>query len=469
VALVLFGIVAITSANPGFKVTLTQGGLNYARGVAVEYLQRRFATVHVPDQGGDAHAPVIGKINWQLKDIVISGLAIPQSGISILPGRGVSVSIGNAAIEIRMNFHYREHHWPHIKGHGNLVIHGSGIGIEIAVQVGEANGKPTMSVISSNCNIDKLHIKEHGGPSWLYNFFLSVLHNMIRKAAEKAVGSAIEGLLNHGGNEALQTIPFTEQFGGIAEVDYSLVSGPTFGANYLTLNSKGEFYYLPHKTESPFAARPMPDEVNGQMMQILLSDFVPDSASFVFRESGKMTAVLKDRDLPSWSPIRLNTNTWSHILPQLTQKYPNLEMHAELTTTSPPTATFSPQGVQVVGPGQIVVSVLPANGAPVPVFALNINLATSARVTVSGGRLYAVLSYLNSPITPAWSNVGTINVSLLDNIIKVLSTDAIVPFFNYYLSHGINIPTIKGVTLVNPNIVYGQGYLAIATDISYSF
>jgi hypothetical protein len=31
-------------------------------------------------------------------------------------------------------------------------------------------------------------------------------------------------------------------------VDYSLVSGPTFGPNYLTINSKGEFYYLPHKT-----------------------------------------------------------------------------------------------------------------------------------------------------------------------------------------------------------------------------
>jgi hypothetical protein len=68
-------------------------GLNYARGVAVEYLQRRFATVRVPDQSGDAHAPVIGKIKWELQDIVISGLSIPQSAISILPGRGVSVSM----------------------------------------------------------------------------------------------------------------------------------------------------------------------------------------------------------------------------------------------------------------------------------------------------------------------------------------------------------------------------------------
>jgi hypothetical protein len=34
------------------------------------------------------------------------------------------------------------------------------------------------------------------GRSWLYNFFLKVLHNAIKNAAEKAVGSAIQNLLN---------------------------------------------------------------------------------------------------------------------------------------------------------------------------------------------------------------------------------------------------------------------------------
>lgn len=67
--------------------------MNYAREVAVEYLEKRFATVHVPDESGDAHAPVIGKIKWELKDIVMSGLRLPRSSINILPGRGVAVSM----------------------------------------------------------------------------------------------------------------------------------------------------------------------------------------------------------------------------------------------------------------------------------------------------------------------------------------------------------------------------------------
>jgi hypothetical protein len=34
-------------------------------------------------------------------------------------------------------------------------------------------------------------------------------------------------------------------------------------------------------------------------------------------------------------------------------------MQVQLTTLSPPTAVFSPQGIQVNGPGQIVVSTMP--------------------------------------------------------------------------------------------------------------
>jgi hypothetical protein len=110
----------------------------------------------------------------------------------------------------------------------------------------------------------------------------------------------------------------------------------------------------------------------------------------------------------------------------LTKKYPNLEMQAELHTTSPPKATFSHDGIRVAGPGQVVVSVLPHGGAPVPVFALNIDLTTSAKVhhlrvrvrwcvrvvpfvnvrfffqvTVRDGRIFTELSYLQSPITVA--------------------------------------------------------------------
>jgi len=75
----------------------------------------------------------------------------------------------------------------------------------------------------------------------------------------------------------------------------------------------------------------MPDEVTGQMMQIMLSQYVGNSAGYVFQQAEKLHGFLYDKvptffpqpeapaftltpqrqDLPSWSPIRLNTNSWA--------------------------------------------------------------------------------------------------------------------------------------------------------------
>jgi hypothetical protein len=55
-------------------------------------------------------------------------------------------------------------------------------------------------------------------------------------------------------------------------------------------------------------------------------------------------------------------------------------MEAELVASAPPSASFSPSGIVINGPGQIVVSVIPPSGQPVPVFAINIAFSASASV-----------------------------------------------------------------------------------------
>jgi hypothetical protein len=55
-------------------------------------------------------------------------------------------------------------------------------------------------------------------------------------------------------------------------------------------------------------------------------------------------------------------------------------MEAELVASAPPSASFSPSGIVINGPGQIVVSVIPPSGQPVPVFAINLAFSASASV-----------------------------------------------------------------------------------------
>jgi len=85
--------------------------------------------------------------------------------------------------------------------------------------------------------------------------------------------------------------------------------------------------------------------------------------------------------------------TWSHLLfvfmadiiPEMAKKYPNMQMQAQFTTSSPPTAQASPQGILISGPAEIVVSVLPPDADPVPVFGINIKL-------ISSGKVYSLLT-----------------------------------------------------------------------------
>ncbi len=69
-------------------------GLEYGRQVGVAYLQNKFgAGLHLPDQSGEASAPVIGGITWELKNIALSGINLPASSIVINPGSGLTVSM----------------------------------------------------------------------------------------------------------------------------------------------------------------------------------------------------------------------------------------------------------------------------------------------------------------------------------------------------------------------------------------
>jgi hypothetical protein len=55
---------------------------------------------------------------------------------------------------------------PHLRGRGWLIIDVIGSFINVGIDVGEANGKPTVSATSASCEIGKLRIREHGGPRY---------------------------------------------------------------------------------------------------------------------------------------------------------------------------------------------------------------------------------------------------------------------------------------------------------------
>ncbi|ELR18970.1 LBP / BPI / CETP family, Nterminal domain containing protein [Acanthamoeba castellanii str. Neff] len=426
---------------PGLKVTLTQGGLDYAKEVTLQLVQKQFQTIDVPDQSGSAPASILGTIDWSLTSIVLSGLSISSSStIAIQPSTGIAVTINGASLTANMNFGYRQENWPHINGGGSLTIGMSGTTIPILLQLGENSDRQlTVSDLSTSCSIGSLSVQESGGPSWLIDFVLNVLSGIIKNAVQNAVGPAIANIINNNVNQALHTLPMQQDILGILELDYSFVAPPTLGQGYLTVNSRAE---------------------------VFVDSYVPNSALYALYTGGYLQAELQDKDIPSWVPIRLNTTFWTPIIPALAM-YPDMLMVMQAQASSPPSIAFQPLGIDATAPVQFTVSAVPYTNNLIPLFAFGLTVTANATAKVVGTTISGDLVNLNCSLHLLWSNIGPLTIDL-SWIAPVLCTYLMKPLANYGLEQGIKIPVVDGVSLNAVTLNSSQGFLAVTTNVTYT-
>lgn len=60
-----------SAVNPGFKFRVSQPGLNYAAGIAVDVLAKKVMSLKIPDKSGTAKTWV-GKVNYEISAMRVS-------------------------------------------------------------------------------------------------------------------------------------------------------------------------------------------------------------------------------------------------------------------------------------------------------------------------------------------------------------------------------------------------------------
>lgn len=67
------------------------------------------------------------------------------------------------------------------------------------------------------------------------------------------------------------------------------------------------------------------------------------------------------------------------------------------------------------------------------------------------------------------SEVGYFTFDILEDFLVGACTYVIPPVFNsYFEKYGVPIPSFKGFSAVNPQIVYGNGYIGAYSSIQYT-
>jgi len=254
-----------SQTNPGIKAFVGQSGLNYIVAVGIPILEQELQTINVPDITGKVGTPV-GTIEYDLTDIVISGLFIPSASL-VTTSVGLAASVSGASASAHLNWHYREEAWPHVSDSGDADIDISDTSISLSLAVTEANGLPVLSVASDSVNIGNMDIHLHGGASWLYQIFVDIFEPEIKSAGEGAMQSAISSVITSTVNKLLASLPVTLPVTNNVEIDYAMVQNPVFvSGSYFETYLTGAFYEISNPTPPPFQAPDMPDTPPTQMI-----------------------------------------------------------------------------------------------------------------------------------------------------------------------------------------------------------
>jgi len=403
-----------------------------------------------------------------LTKIVLDNLRIPGSTVQIQPGVGLLVVANGVSAHVRLNWHYRERSWPNISDGGSADIDLGNTQLAVVVIVGAAGGRPTVKTQSVTVNIGSININLHGGASWLYQIFVNIFAGNIKSAVHDALVNEIRDAINKQAEEALATIPIREPVDKYALIDYSLIATPTFTKTYLTSAHLGEFYLIKGPQEYPSSPKAMPDYIQDEMVQMFVSDYVANSAGFVYTNAGVLQQVVNDRDLPSSVPVRLNTSSFEELIPNIYTKYPNMLMKLVIyeDKTTPPVAKFSKDGILITARGAIDVQVI-TKAANISAFVLGVVAYADGKAYLVNQTLKANLKYLKSELSLRKTDIGDVDVSTLQQLVDVLIDQGVTPLANKYLNNGFPIPAVEGVTFVNPILGYGDDFISIICDLHY--
>ncbi|XP_047660068.1 bactericidal permeability-increasing protein-like isoform X3 [Tachysurus fulvidraco] len=463
-SLLTFLSVEASGTNPGAKLRVTQKGLDYELEISINPLREKLKTIQIPNMSGKEEV-LFMDVSYRVSSMQIEEVLMDSTAVGLVPGTGVSLSIGKAYIDLKGNW---EVEYLFIDDGGWFTL--SIFDIRISTTIGVNNdgqGHPTVYAASCSASIGRVEIDLHGGLSWLYQLFDSYINSALLDALQPQICTMVTEAINSI-NPHLKTLNVLAQVDKYAEIDYSIVGSPFVSYSGIDLGLKGEFYNIGQHQEPPFSPTPfsLPAQ-DSNMLYIALSAFSLNSAGFVYNNAGVLKLYITDDMIPSSCPFRLDTKTFGIFIPQIAKQYPGLKMEFLLKAAKEPNISFEPNLMTLEASSTVSAYAIQPNATLSPLFILNMNASVSALIYVSGLKVLGKVTLKKIDLTLNTSNVGPIQVKLLDNVAWTILNVAVIPRVNALLKNGYPLPAIGEMNLRNTQLQILKDYVLIGTDVQF--
>lgn len=466
-------------ADTGLKMGVNEAAVSYMTDTVLPVVLEAVQKVDISDISTEVSTPV-GMVDMNVTDIKIESLSAGKITVKFVSPYNVKATMSGALMKATLGWAYREHAWPHTtdKGTGTITAKKVSATITMEIRMNATDGRPIVRAPKIKFKIGSLKIKLHGGASWLYNIFISVLKPIIVSNIDKAVKRELKYLLNTFVNEEFARFPVQIPLGLGIGFAYAMTADPTVASASLVFPSQGEFYPLEtgpgHSGHTPVV---LPDHATSKvnMFELIFSEFSAQTLGYSAFKAGAFEQRLTKEDaaaVPAAS-VLFTTDVYAVYAPRMLTKFGRgKETSLRFSAFREPLVDFTESGFDVTFPLIVTIDVNNTKkGANVTgdweeAFALMVTANTKGDIGFDNNTLRGKIAITNTTIALHSSNVGAVNVKGLSSTIHI-ALDVAQTFVNKALANGIPIPAFHGLTFVDPIIEWYDKYVAVSSSGKY--
>ncbi|XP_060045762.1 lipopolysaccharide-binding protein isoform X2 [Erinaceus europaeus] len=396
-------------AHPGLVARITSKGLEYVAKEGLITLRHEMNGITLPDFTGDFKMSRLGRGHYEFYRLKVHSCELPSASLSPLHGQALSLSISNAYLRVKGEWKVRK---SFMKLQGSFDIQVEGITISSDLLLGEASGRPTVTVSRCSSHIQDVEVDLSGDLGWLLNLFHNAIESRFRRELESKICEMVQNVVTSNLQPYLQTLSVTAEIDSLISVDYSLMEAPRTTAQMLDVMFKGEFFHRDPRTPVGILAPVMslPEE-HHRMVYFAISDYVFNTASLAYYHAGYLNFSITDDVIPPSSNIRLTTKFFR---------------------------TFAPRVTNI-----------------------------SAALTFNTNKITGSLQPAKVQVELKESKVGIFNVEMLEALLNFYILNTLYPKVNEKLAKGLPLPLPDNIQLYDFALQVQKDFVLVATNIQY--
>lgn len=467
----------LANDKAGVKIAAKQNVILDFQKKYLPMLLSKIGQINVPDQSLDIDAKIgtlhiyLTQINFQITNLLSDNIFVEfnQPSNIIISAKEIS---GNGQLYIKYKLGF-------ISETDKIVVNIKRVDCQVAFKLGTTNshlvpGKliPTASIEYININLD-FDFDIHGSiiasiVDLVKGKIKSIINDQIQNNLKIQIIQKVNELITDSVNQLPVYVPLG-QFD--LAVDYSLISAPKVLDNYIIINSNGAIVN-PNNPDTLVNPYIIPDNLpdydqSGKLAQVFASDYSINTAFRTLHLTKLLKIKISSSDIPSDSPVQLNTTSLDLILNGLTEVYGKeklVDIECETKGDPPKVDLFEGEAIgAVIGECSIFVQIDNSTSYE-KALAFNTTITANANALMTeGGNITANIKKIHldkSQMT--YSKVPKADIRNLENLFN-FSSNLIVPFINNkYLSYlTISLPSVDGIYFNDSKIQIQNNYFEI--------